>query len=81
MQQVGDVKHWGLLIMKITKCRLKGFMWWGNTLKANDEAGCTFSSHSAICVKRLIFHWGKNLHLQVIFCVLIEMKYFIVHRD
>lgn len=80
MQQVGDVKHWGLLIMKITNCGLKGFVWWGDTLKANDGSECTLSSHSAIYVRRLIFHWSKNLHLQVIFCVLIEMKYFVLRR-
>lgn len=79
MQQVGDAKPWGLLIMKITKCGLKGFMWRGDTLKANDETECTLSSRSVLYVRRLIFHWGKNLHLQVIFCVLIEMKYFILH--
>lgn len=51
MQQVGDAKHWGLLIKKITKCGLKGFMWQGDTLKANDEAECTLSSRSAIYVR------------------------------
>lgn len=51
MQQVGDAKHWGLLIKKITKCGLKGFIWRGDTLKANDETECTLSSRSAIYVR------------------------------
>lgn len=34
-------------------------MWWGDTLKANDETGCKFKAHGAIYVKRLTFHWGK----------------------